>query len=161
MSKVLVATAGTDFDQQGMGEAFRLLGPDHEYLFLTVYEGQLPVLATGSAVGGPAPVIDPGVWHDMEVTAEADAWRRVRDVVDAAGITARLRVEEGEPGATICRVAADEHADVIIVGSHHAGVLRRILGGSVADDVAHHAPCPVLVVRRSEHPASSPADEHT
>ena len=39
MSRVLVATGSTEFDQQAIVEALVLLGSDHEYLFLTVEHG--------------------------------------------------------------------------------------------------------------------------
>ena len=54
MSKVLVATAGTEFDQQAVKEALDLLGPDHDYLFLTVEHGVTSPLA-GRGFVGPGP----------------------------------------------------------------------------------------------------------
>jgi nucleotide-binding universal stress UspA family protein len=57
------------------------------------------------------------------------------------------RIEVGDVAGTICRVAADLHADVIVVGSHGRGAIERILLGSVSEQVVRHAPCPVLVVR--------------
>ena len=48
-------------------------------------------------------------------------------------------------------MAEAEKVNLIVVGPHHTGLLRRVLGGSVSDDVAHHAPCPVLLVR---HPSA-------
>ena len=54
----------------------------------------------------------------------------------------------GEPGPELCRLAADEGADLLVVVSHGRGVLKRVLLGSVSDYVLHHSPCPVLVVRR-------------
>ena len=41
-------------------------------------------------------------------------------------------------------------ADLIIVGSHGYGFIRRAFLGSVSDAVVHHAPCSVLVARKSE-----------
>jgi nucleotide-binding universal stress UspA family protein len=50
----------------------------------------------------------------------------------------------------IVEEAKDWGADLIIVGSHGYGFLTRALIGSVSDAVVHHAPCSVLVVRKSE-----------
>ena len=44
-------------------------------------------------------------------------------------------------------VAEHEHTDVIVVGSHGHGVLKRLVMGSVSQHVVNHAPCPVLLVR--------------
>jgi nucleotide-binding universal stress UspA family protein len=57
------------------------------------------------------------------------------------------RIEVGDVAGTICRVAADLHTDVIVVGSHGRGAIERILLGSVSEQIVRHAPCPVLVVR--------------
>jgi nucleotide-binding universal stress UspA family protein len=64
------------------------------------------------------------------------------------------RVETGFPPWTICNVARELPANLIVISSHGHSGLKRVLLGSVAERVAQHAPCAVLVVRN----ASSPAD---
>jgi nucleotide-binding universal stress UspA family protein len=56
----------------------------------------------------------------------------------------------GSPKKYIVEEARDWKADLIIVGSHGYGFLARTLIGSVSDAVVHHAPCSVLVVRKSD-----------
>ena len=41
--------------------------------------------------------------------------------------------------------------DVIVVGTHGRGAIGHFFLGSVAEQVARTAPCPVLVVRPNEH----------
>ncbi len=51
-------------------------------------------------------------------------------------------------------INASKDADMIVVGSRGAGGFTRLMMGSVADQVAQHAYCPVLIVppeNRSEH----------
>ena len=43
-----------------------------------------------------------------------------------------------------------ESYDLIVLGSHGAGLVRRVLVGSVSHWVLHHAVTPVLVVRRPD-----------
>ncbi len=62
------------------------------------------------------------------------------------------RIEIGDVGGTVCRIAADVGADVIVVGSHGRGAIERLLLGSVSEQVVRHAPCPVLVVRPKPEP---------
>lgn len=47
----------------------------------------------------------------------------------------------------IAQLAADVHADMIVVGTHGRRGLRRLFLGSVAEGVVRLAQCPVLVVR--------------
>jgi nucleotide-binding universal stress UspA family protein len=56
----------------------------------------------------------------------------------------------GNPVHEIVRAAKDLPADIIVVGSHGRGGLKRMVLGSVAEGVTRHAACPVLVVRVPE-----------
>ncbi len=58
------------------------------------------------------------------------------------------RVELGEPVDTICEVAKNLGVELLVVGARGHNAAQRFLMGSVSDRVVHHAPCPVLVVRR-------------
>ncbi|HUL08811.1 MAG TPA: universal stress protein [Candidatus Acidoferrum sp.] len=59
-------------------------------------------------------------------------------------------VEVGAPAETIVKAAKDWPADIIVIGSHGRGGVRRALVGSVAEAVMRHATCPVLVIRAKE-----------
>jgi nucleotide-binding universal stress UspA family protein len=65
----------------------------------------------------------------------------------AQGIDARSRIEVGVPWKEIVRVAADEGAGMIVMGTQGRTGLDRLLLGSVAERVVRAAPCPVLTVR--------------
>lgn len=54
----------------------------------------------------------------------------------------------GHPSITICEVAKEKDADLIILGSHGRGLVDRALLGSVAHGVLHRSHVPVLVVRK-------------
>lgn len=71
----------------------------------------------------------------------------LRDVEERAhekGIKTVAAAQQGDPADVLCSVAADQDADVLIVGSK--GMHRRILG-SVPNTVSHKAPCSVLIVK--------------
>ena len=57
-------------------------------------------------------------------------------------------VPVGDPVRSIVEAARDWPADLVVIGSHGRDGVGRILLGSVAEGVARHAPCPVLVVRK-------------
>ncbi len=55
-------------------------------------------------------------------------------------------VATGSPAEAIVRYAVDQGADLIVVGTHGYGPIKRFLLGHVADRVIRHAPCPVLTL---------------
>ena len=59
----------------------------------------------------------------------------------------KSRVEVGTAAETVCRVANQEGADLIIIGARTLSAVTRWLLGSVGDSVVHHAKMPVMVVR--------------
>lgn len=63
---------------------------------------------------------------------------------DAAGVTT---IEElGDPTTAIIAAAEREQIDMLVIGRRGAGLMERVMLGSVADRLAHHAPCPLLIV---------------
>lgn len=64
-----------------------------------------------------------------------------------ADIVANYEVLEGRAAEVICKYAADNKFDLIIVGNRGRGKISRAILGSVSDEVTRLAPCPVLVVR--------------
>ena len=54
--------------------------------------------------------------------------------------------ESKRPGEVICKLAEDESADLIVIGSRGIGTLRRTFLGCVSDYCVRHANIPVLVV---------------
>jgi nucleotide-binding universal stress UspA family protein len=67
--------------------------------------------------------------------------------LEESGLSATATTVDGEPAATLVRVADEHAADLIVVGTHgRTGIVRALLG-SVARNVMQHATCSVLVVR--------------
>ena len=58
------------------------------------------------------------------------------------------RVELGSPADVMCELARQLNVELLVVGARGHNAAQRFLVGSVSDRVVHHAPCPVLVVRR-------------
>ncbi|NOT53627.1 MAG: universal stress protein [Deltaproteobacteria bacterium] len=86
----------------------------------------------------------------LEEEIVADAQKRLVDFMAKqapASVTVETRVVVGEAVWEICQVATQEHADLIVMGSHGRTGLSHVLLGSVAERVVRHAPCPVMVVR--------------
>ncbi|MGA2394480.1 MAG: universal stress protein [Candidatus Lustribacter sp.] len=63
------------------------------------------------------------------------------------GISARGRVNVGDPAEALIAAAEQQEADLIVVGSHGRHGLERLVLGSVAEGIVQRSPLPVLVVR--------------
>ncbi len=61
-----------------------------------------------------------------------------------AGVDVQTHALTGAPADAICELAAQVHADLIVVGNKGMQGVRRVLG-SVPNSVAHRAPCDVLI----------------
>ena len=88
-------------------------------------------------------------WQELGEDMQRGALDWLRERVRAAGFTpeqAETRVAFGEPSHEILAAAARYGADLIVLGSHGAGALERVLIGSVARAVMRGASSPVLVV---------------
>lgn len=83
-------------------------------------------------------------------TAEARAKKALQDVVEKK-ISEKVRISAkvvvGDPGDEIVKTAADENADITVIGTHRLTGWRRFIFGSVADTVVRLAPCPVLTIQ--------------
>ncbi|HEX5763111.1 MAG TPA: universal stress protein [Solirubrobacterales bacterium] len=83
-----------------------------------------------------------GPREDVNLTLDAAAAE-----VRKEGVDVQTHPVEGNPGEAILGVAEETGADLIVVGNKGMTGARRFLLGSVPNNVSHHAPCSVLIVR--------------
>jgi nucleotide-binding universal stress UspA family protein len=108
----------------------------------------LEVLPEASALGRTdLPVPEGG---PLRRDLEAVALERLRQVVPDESrdfCEVKERVAAGKAYHEILRVAAEEQADLIVLGAHARGLLGGRFFGSTSSHVAREASCPVLTVR--------------
>jgi nucleotide-binding universal stress UspA family protein len=89
---------------------------------------------------------DPTVYEYVEKTELDKLRNRVR--VANATIPTRLIVKTApEPGAEICRTAAEENADLIVMATHARHHVAHLLVGATTQSVLTDPPAPLLVIR--------------
>ena len=101
-----------------------------------------PVMAGGVPFApiGPLDSFDYGEWAASALN------HAINQTVDPDGpVKVSATVQEGNPAAVLLDAAVG--ADLLVVGSRGHGGFTEALLGSVGQACAHHAQCPVVIVR--------------
>jgi nucleotide-binding universal stress UspA family protein len=102
------------------------------YVGATGLEGMLPVVG--------------GEFEDFRQGGVVVLDEILRDVVaDTHGVMIERRLDRGTPAAVLVEESRD--ADLLVVGSRGHGGFAQLLLGSVSQQCAQHAFCPVVIVR--------------
>jgi len=107
------------------------------YIGATGFEGAYP------ALGGDIKELRDGAQTTLEETLR-------ESIPETDTVEIERRVVEGRPAAVL--VDESRGADLLVVGSRGHGGFTGLLLGSVSQQCAHHAACPVVIVHREpEH----------
>lgn len=92
--------------------------------------------------------------------------RRVRlkeleDRVARVCVNAIVMAPVGDESDTLETYLENENADLLVIGSHQKGPLKKILSGSVSAELIREAPCAVMLVTKafSEQQDGAPSEE--
>jgi nucleotide-binding universal stress UspA family protein len=97
---------------------------------------------------------------EADEQAEEAARERFKELVpEDDRIRFEHRLLRGIPSVEIPRLADEENVDLIVMGTHGRTGLKRLLMGSVAEQVIRHAACPVLTQRQSSSAFASLDEE--
>jgi hypothetical protein len=99
-----------------------------------------------------------GVTEEIRAQLRSFIESGVRDA-DVSAVRVNAHVYPGFPATEILKLAEDMRADLIVVGTHGRVGVKRLLMGSVAEEVMREARCPVLVMRArnyEKHPDLAP-----
>jgi nucleotide-binding universal stress UspA family protein len=106
---------------------------------------------TALAVEGKLPAYAASLGEVDEVKAEKDQYfnrvlERAKATASEHGVAIETELIPGHAAEAISHYACAHGHDLIVIG-HRGHFLGDYLLGSTADRVAHHAHCPVMVVR--------------
>ena len=144
MSGILVGVDGSGHSRVALSWAVREAVEHHAPLTVMTVYSDPPRPATG---------IYWGIHDYAEDSLDAETTRKAvaqladevaQETADAPpDIT--VAVARGDVAAELLRASRD--ADTLVVGSRGSGGFAGLLMGSVSSKVAHHAKCPVVVIR--------------
>lgn len=130
--KIVVGYDGSEHADRALARA-RAIAGENEVIVVAAAR-----LTTLNRDPGSSPV-DP-----LEVEEAQESLEKAKHVISG---NARFVEAHGDPADALVRVAKDEGADLIVIGTRGLNFAQRALLGSVSTKVVHHAECDVLVVR--------------
>jgi nucleotide-binding universal stress UspA family protein len=144
MMKILLAIDDSKFSEAATQAVLEQARPqDTEVRVLSVIQLAMDLTAGGAA--GYYAKIDAAL---QEETNRSEALvAKTAELLRSKGFNVTSSAEGGDPRYKILDVAAEWHADLIVLGSHGRSGLNRLLMGSVSDAIMRHAPCSVEIIR--------------
>jgi nucleotide-binding universal stress UspA family protein len=136
MRRILITTEGSTCSSEALRQFVGLfdVGPNEIYLLSVVPLSRRPD-------GHPE-----AAEHYHRACEEAqEALDLAAADLAVAGFSAFSVVRIGHPAEAIVEVAREISADLIVLGTHGRQGLDRLMNGSVAESVLHHAPCAVFI----------------
>ncbi|GJN34826.1 hypothetical protein PR202_gb23524 [Eleusine coracana subsp. coracana] len=122
-------------------------GQPHQYRLVVVTAKPTAASAVGLAGPGAADVL-PIVEADLKKSAMR-VIDKARELCAKAQVAdAVLEAVEGDARNVLCEAVERHRAEMLAVGSHGYGAIKRAVLGSVSDYCAHHAHCTVMIVKK-------------
>jgi nucleotide-binding universal stress UspA family protein len=147
MGTIVVGVDGSDRSRSALGWAVEEAKLRRDTV-LAVHVWEAPLVSAVDIPPDPdPPEYLPELIGNVQEGAEALVERIVSEFKNE-GVEIEPLAIEGETASVL--VEAAEDADLLVVGSRGRGGLAGLLLGSISHQVAQHAPCPVVIHRRSE-----------
>jgi nucleotide-binding universal stress UspA family protein len=139
MQTIIVGYDHTDPSKRALERAAQIAKPFGAKVIVT---SVAPLLHSSPRTAGPVDPTDSLAHHEEEL-------REAKSYLDEQGVDAELVPAIGEPAAAIVQLADEREADLVVVGTREVGVIQRVLGQSVSQEIARRIHRDVLIV----HPA--------
>jgi nucleotide-binding universal stress UspA family protein len=118
----------------------------------------IPLLAADAVVHlvhvrPPVTIFDgSGLWEEEYERVATQQLEKFEQVLDApAGMRTEKKIVAGKPAAALAQFAGGIDADLIVSGTHGAGLMRRIFVGSVASGLLRKSEQSLLIVPLQRH----------
>jgi nucleotide-binding universal stress UspA family protein len=144
--KIVVAFDGSQNSVRALKVAGRIAESRNAKL-IVVHVYVPPVYYYYGPMGLPA--YDVGRFEETMKKEADETAKKAAQIVRESGVEGNAEVLEsrGSVVQALSEFAANEKADLIVIGTRGLGGFKKMLLGSVSSGVVQHAPCSVLVVR--------------
>jgi nucleotide-binding universal stress UspA family protein len=143
-TRIVVGTDGSDTAGEAVDQAIDLARLTGATLgIVSAYQPVPKRRIQGEQEGAPSDIAhEIGPREDVNLVLDAAAAK-----ARAGGVDVTTHPVQDDPADAILNVAEEIGADLIVVGNKGMTGARRYLLGSVPNNVSHHAPCSVIIVR--------------
>ena len=142
MSGIVVGIDGSEHSRRALDWAVKEAALRHAPLTVLAVHQVAASEWTGSAMIYPEDSEDR---EKVRQAAEDAVSKAVSEAGDGKPASVTLRAVSGVPASLL--IDASKDADLVVVASRGAGGFVSLVMGSVSSQVAHHAACPVVVIR--------------
>jgi nucleotide-binding universal stress UspA family protein len=143
-TRIVVGTDGSETAAEAVSQAIGLAKlTDATLSIVSAYAPASGRRVQAEQAGAPADVqYEIGPREDVNLVLDAAA-----AAAKNQGLEVQTHPVEADPADAILNVAEETKADLIVVGNKGMTGARRYLLGSVPNNISHHAPCSVLIIR--------------
>jgi nucleotide-binding universal stress UspA family protein len=146
--QILVAVDGSRSGRRALDEAIKIAqatGGAIIALYVVQHPARLVDISTGFA--------EEQTRHAAEADVATEALDEAKTALADAGVNGSTRAADSngeEIAAVIYRIAAEEDADLVVMGTRGLSGVKRLLLGSVAESFLRTADRPVMLVRNED-----------
>lgn len=138
LNNILFTTDFSEASRVALPFATALARRYSSHLFIANVIEQIPMNTV------PMDVMPPDMERDQERT-ESRMQDFLRDQ-ELLGLNVDTIVEPGYLWPVVAEILKDRKIDMIVLGTHGRGPVKRLLLGSAAEEIFRHATCPVLTI---------------
>ncbi|KAL8229952.1 hypothetical protein R6Q57_014852 [Mikania cordata] len=149
--KVMVAIDESEYSRYALEWALQNLHEsiaNKQLLIFTVQPISTYSYLHASAYGATPPELIRNIQENQKRIAHS-LLDQAKDICNKYGITAETVTEVGDPKELICEAVEKWMIQLLVLGSHSRGALKRAFLGSVSNHCVQNVNCAVLVVKKT------------
>lgn len=146
LEKIIYATDFSERCQPALHYATAFAAAENARLLIVHVDDETPGLVIGDVGYGYLPHVDRIAEEQLEQLEKIKP--------STPNVSFERHFLRGDAAEEIIKFAKEQDAHLIVIGTHGASGLSRLLMGGVAEEIVRSAPCPVLTVRIPDPPST-------